>query len=148
MAWLYYLMAFVGGAGFAVQAGVNAGLRQYMNHPMQASLVSFAVGAVAALVYCLATGVAWPGAAVVTRAPPWVWIGGLLGLFLVWATIVSAPRVGAAATIACIVTGQAVTSLLLDRIGALGLPVHEATPLRIAGILLVVAGTVLVTLGR
>ena len=58
--------------------------------------------------------------------------------------LVLTPRLGAAATMAFIVTGQLLAGMIVDRFGLLGVPVREFSPGRIAGAALLVAGAVLI----
>ena len=54
------------------------------------------------------------------RAPPWMWIGGLMGLFLVFTITFAQPRIGAAATIGILVAGQFAMGAAIDRFGLFG----------------------------
>ena len=81
------------------------------------------------------------------RAPTSSWyylLGGALGAAYVFSALVLVSQIGAGAVAAATVTGQLTTSVILDRIGFLGL---EQTPLsasRVAGVALLLAGTYLV----
>jgi bacterial/archaeal transporter family-2 protein len=145
---LLYAMALAAGAGMSFQVIVNAQLRSHLGEPMQASLVSFAVGAVAALIYCLVAGFAWPSFQRVREAPWWAWIGGLLGLFFIWCSIVIAPRIGVALMLGLVVAGQVAASTIIDHYGLLGAVVRPASLGRIAGVILVVVGVSLVAAYR
>ena len=47
---------------------------------------------------------------------------------------------------ATIIAGQLMTGIVLDRIGFMGLPVHEITAGRLTGVALLLAGALLVRL--
>jgi bacterial/archaeal transporter family-2 protein len=141
---LLLLLALVAGVLLPVQAGVNAQLRSVVGSPLTAALISFLVGTAG-----LGT------AAVILRAPTalraawavspwWFWIGGLIGALYVVATIVLAPRLGAATLVAAVVAGQMIASLLLDQYGLLGFPTHPMNGLRVLGAALVIVGVILV----
>jgi transporter family-2 protein len=68
----------------------------------------------------------------------------MLGAFFVLASIVLTPRLGAAATIGLILTGQVIASMVIDHFGLIQVPVHEASVPRVLGTLLIIAGVVLV----
>ena len=144
--WLYVLFALAAGAMIPFQAGVNAQLSTWVGSPMRAALVSFAVGTVALLLVTLAFARGWPGAARMTDAPPWVWVGGLLGAFYVFGSIVTAPRLGAVTFVAVVLAGQSLASVLVDHFGWVGFEEHPLTPGRIVGIALLGAGVALVRL--
>ena len=79
------------------------------------------------------------------RSVPWyaLWAGAL-GLIVIIAVSISIPRVGVAATVGTIMTGQLVVASWLDHYGLLGSAIHVFDGSRIAGMLLLVAGTWLV----
>lgn len=66
---LFLAIAFVAGATSSVQVIVNAQLRTYLVHPMQATLVSFVVGTLVSSVYCLILRSPLPSSVEVARAP-------------------------------------------------------------------------------
>lgn len=138
------LLAFAGGAFLPIQIGVNGQLRAGLGHAMQATFVSFAVGACGALVACLLMRVPWPKPEQIAAPALWMWFGGLCGTFYVWTTITSGPRIGAALAVSVAIAGQLVMAALLDHTGALGFPQHAVSPLKLLGIGLVVAGVVVI----
>jgi len=143
---LYFLFAFVAGAMLPFQAGINAQLAHWIHSPIRASFVSFLVGTVALFVLSVAIWRPLPAGDRIAGAPWWVWIGGFLGAFYVAGSVVTAPRLGAATLIALVVAGQALASLIVDQFGMVGFKEHHATPGRITGMALVVAGVMLVRL--
>ena len=72
-------------------------------------------------------------------APWWVWLGGLLGVFYLAASIILTPRLGAANTVAFVLAGQVLASMTLDQFGLLNLPVHSISLARLGGAALVIA---------
>jgi bacterial/archaeal transporter family-2 protein len=141
---LLLLFAVVAGAFLPLQAGVNAQLAHFVGGPVRASMVSFAVGAVALFLVVL---VFYRHAhSHASDAPWWAWVGGLLGAFYVTATVVVPVRIGAAAFFGILVAAQLVTSVLVDQFGWLSFPKHEASPLRLLGVALLVAGALFVRL--
>ena len=60
-------------------------------------------------------------------------------LAVVAATIVG-PRVGAVMLLSLTLTGQMLTSLVIDHYGLLGFAVHPITPLRVLGVAFLFAG--------
>lgn len=138
------ILAFLGGAFLPIQIGVNGQLRAGLGHAMQATFVSFAVGAIGAFVACLLMRVPWPKPEQIAAPALWMWFGGLCGTFYVWTTITTGPRIGAALAVSVAIAGQLVMATLLDHAGALGFPQHAVSPLKLLGIGLVVAGVVVI----
>lgn len=140
----YFLLAFTIGAGVAVQAGLNAQLRNYVGHPLFAALVNFVVGTACMIGLLLVLRVPLPISASVKAAPPWLWLGGALGAFYVASAVLIAPKLGAGAMFALLIAGQVAMSLILDHYGWVGFPKHPIGIWRVAGGALLIAGVVLV----
>jgi len=141
MTWLLLVPVALGaGTAVSMQFGVNSQLRTVAGGPVAASAVSFIVGTVTlvALTFVLNRGL--PSFGDVSGAPWWIWTGGLLGAFYVFASIILTPRLGAATTVALILTGQVLGSIVIDHFGLFRVAAQDATPLRLLGALLIVAG--------
>jgi bacterial/archaeal transporter family-2 protein len=134
-------MAVVGGL-IALQAPVNAGLGKGTG-TFAAALVSFMVGTAVLAAIVVVSGKAG-GVAEATNVEWYYLIGGILGAAYVFTALVTVDTIGAGGVAAATITGQLTASLLLDRLGVLGL---EETPLtfeRMVGVALLLAGTYLV----
>lgn len=135
--------AFLAGALIALQAPTNAMLSRAVGSPVNAAMVSFAVGLAALALAALALGVR-PQPAEVRELPWYAWTGGLYGAVFVAIAAFAAPRMGVTLFLIVAIGGQLAMALLLDRSGAFGLPIQEITLPRIGGVLLVLAGAWLV----
>lgn len=142
---LWSLLGIVSGALIAFQAPINTQLGRGLGMPLAAACISFLAGAVvltvASVVMSRVQGVT-PN----FRAPaPWLFVaGGLLGAMYVTTAILLIPRVGAAALMAFLVAGQLLTSIVLDRIGFLGMAVREISLGRVMGALLLLSGALMI----
>jgi bacterial/archaeal transporter family-2 protein len=134
-------MAAVGGL-IALQPVVNAGLGRATGN-LAATLVSFAVGT---LLLAVLVGL-WGQAEGLrnTFDVPWYYLlGGVLGAAYVFTALVTVSSIGAGGVAAATITGQLVASVVIDRLGVLGL---EETPItwdRVLGVALLLGGTYLV----
>ena len=54
------------------------------------------------------------------RSPPWLWVGGLMGLLIVFTVTFAQPRIGATATIGILIAGQLTMGAAIDRFGLFG----------------------------
>ena len=138
------LVAIVLGMLLSAQAGVNAQLRVGLGHPLVAATASFLVGTVALMLVTLFSRVTLPAGSDAARVPWWAWTGGLLGALYIAASVVLAPRLGAAVLIASIVAGQLAAALVLDHFGLLGFAKQSVTTTRGIGALLLFAGVYLI----
>ena len=134
-------MAAVGGL-IALQPAINAGLGRTTGN-LAAALVSFAIGT---LVLAVLVGVSGSADGLgSTFDVPWYYLlGGVLGAAYVFTALVTVSSIGAGGVAAATITGQLTASVIIDRMGILGL---EETPIgldRVAGVALLLAGTFLV----
>ena len=51
------------------------------------------------------------------RSPTWMWLGGVMGLTVVFTITFAQPKIGATATIGILIAGQLVMGALIDRFG-------------------------------
>jgi len=77
------------------------------------------------------------------RTPAWMWLGGVMGLTVVFAITFAQPRIGATATIGILIAGQLVMGALIDRFGLFGVDQIAISPPRLAGIALLGIGAAL-----
>jgi len=141
--WVLIFMAFIAGMVLPVQFSINAQLRHAIGSPVTASAISFLVGTLAlALLMALTKQPAmWKNA---FSEPAWIWIGGLIGAFYVFATIILIPHLGAGTTVAWILTGQVIASLVIDHFGLFDVSTHAISAERLLGALLIIVGVFLV----
>jgi transporter family-2 protein len=138
------LTALVAGAMLPLQAVINARLGRALGSSIWAASVSGAVTTIALVVLGFAVTRALPRTAGVAELPWWAWTGGRCGVLALAGMTATAPRLGAAAMIALVVTGQVVFSLLLDRFGLFGLVAHPLTPQRMLAAGLLLTGAILI----
>jgi transporter family-2 protein len=136
-----FLMAVVGGF-IALQAPINAGLGRETGS-FAAALVSFAIGTLALAAIVILSGKAG-GVSGATEVQWYYLLGGLLGAAYVFSALVLVDEIGAGGVAAATVTGQLTTSVLLDRLGVLGLEQTPLTATRLLGVGLLLTGTYLV----
>ena len=79
-------------------------------------------------------------------SPAWYyWVfGGFAGVVIVVTTLVTVRELGAGGVTAALIAGQLTLSVVLDRLGVLGLEERAVTWQKLLGIALLAAGTVLI----
>lgn len=140
----FMALAFVAGAFFPTQAGINHRLTGWTQSPVIASTISFAVGTLVLMVCMGVSRIPLPDMGRIGDQPWWVWIGGALGAFSVYSMVFLAPRLGAAAMLACILAGQMSAALILDHFGFLGYAQQSISMARLIGIVLIFIGVFLI----
>jgi len=139
------LLVLLAGVGLAVQAPTNAALARTSGSVLLAALVSFIVGSI---VLALAwAAIDRTSLAALRGAPVWAWVGGLYGACFVACFVAAmafaAPRLGLATTLTVAIATQLATA----HFGLLGLKVAPISLWKVAGVVLVLAGVVLVRRG-
>lgn len=136
----YLLIAFFAGVALPLQVGCNTVLANGANNnSLFSAVVTFVVGLVALVAYCLVTRNPWPSITAID-IPRWAWFGGLFGAFYVAGTIVVAPKIGGAALFGLVLAGQMIAALALDHFGAMGFPQISFNFMRLIGVGFLVAG--------
>jgi bacterial/archaeal transporter family-2 protein len=135
------IMAIVGGC-IALQAPINAGLGKATG-TFAAATVSFAVGTILLAGIVVLSGKAG-GISNAAHVEWYYLLGGALGAAYVFSALVLVDEIGAGGVAAATVTGQLTTSVVLDRIGFLGLDEEPISPARLIGIALLLVGTYLI----
>lgn len=140
---IWIVLAFLSGAFLPIQAGMNAKLGKAAANPVYASMFSFVVGIVGIIVYIFLTRqtVSWSG---VKEAPFYAWIGGLLGAFYVTVIILAFPKLGPGLTFGLVVAGQMIVSVFLEHKNILVAQQNPISYMKILGIILVIAGVVII----
>lgn len=136
-----FLMAVVGGL-IALQPAINAGLGRATGN-IAAAFVSFAVGTVVLATIVVIAGQA--GGISSAFDVRWYYLlGGVLGAAYVFTALVTVSSIGAGGVAAATITGQLTLSVIIDRLGILGLEQQPITADRVAGVVLLLAGTFLI----
>lgn len=142
MLMLYYMIAFCMGVAIAIQAPINAALmRSISSTPVVSALLSFLIGTL-----CLAMLAYVSGALngnVVKMLPQqswWKYLGGVLGAFFVFGTILLTPKIGLINLFISVLFAQLIASMVLDSVGAFGLEVKKISWEKIVGLFVVFVG--------
>lgn len=139
---LAVLLTAAAGGVIALQPAINSGLGRATGS-LPAALISFLVGTIAlALIVVIAGQASGVGSAFEVK--PVYLIGGLLGAIYVTTALITVREVGAGGVAAATITGQLTFSIVLDRLGVLGLEETPITLERVLGVLLLLAGTYLI----
>jgi bacterial/archaeal transporter family-2 protein len=136
------VLATTAGLAGAVQAAVMGELGERVGI---VPAVAFSV--IVALLLGLAALLVWERSFAGVRAtlhePAWLWLGGVMSIFIVLAITVGPPRIGVAATVGIVIAGNLVSAALIDRYGLFGQDVIPLDRWRLLGLLLLAAGAAL-----
>jgi transporter family-2 protein len=139
---LAVLLALLAGLAGSVQAAVMGRFGQRIGTFEALAFASAVQATLTALLLVAVRGSAG-GYAAATRQPAWMWIGGLMGAFIVLTVTFSTPRLGTAATIGLLIAGQLAMGVVIDRFGLFGFEQIGISWPRALGIALLAAGAAL-----
>jgi len=135
------LTATAGLAG-AVQAAVMGELGERVG-----ILPAVALSVIVALLLGLAALLVWErsfdGVRAALHEPAWLWLGGVMSIYIVLAITVGPPRIGVAATVGTVIAGNLVMAAIIDRYGLFGQDVIPLDRWRLLGLVLLAAGAAL-----
>lgn len=138
------LLAVGAGVSVLVQQVLNANLRAELGSASWSGLVSYTLGVACMLGLVAVLRDPIPSSAVIARVPWWAWSGGMFGAIFIGLAIVLVPKLGGAAFVALLVTGQMMAALAFDHYGWLGLAHRPIDLPRVVGVALLVGGVLLI----
>jgi transporter family-2 protein len=146
MSWLFAPFAVFLGVVLTTQVATNAQLGRALGNDYMPAAVNMAIGLVAAAALTWSLTSDWPSREMLRAAPWYSWFaGGLMGTIYLTGSILLAPRLGAGELVGLVVAGQLAFSVLLDHFGWIGFAQHSASPTRLAGCALMIAGVFLIS---
>jgi transporter family-2 protein len=133
------------GAGCVVgmQAPINSRLGRSVGS-VQAATFSFLIGTALLLLIAAFVRGGLGELGHIGRAPWWALVGGLLGALYVTVALVAVRTLGASGLTAVTIAGQLAISVAIDRFGLLGVARQPIGATRVVGLVLLVAGVLLV----
>jgi transporter family-2 protein len=140
MIWLNILIAIAAGAANPFQSGTNAQLNKQLQHPLWAGVVVYATGLAGLLLVQLFVREAFPSLSQASGVSRWAWLGGLISIASTMAGLLLAQKMGSGIFTGVSLTAGLLTSVALDHFGLVGFKQHTASPARMAGCALMVAG--------
>lgn len=144
MKFILFSLAFAAGMLAPVQAVMNARMGRALGDSFYAALISFAVGTLGLLLYGLISRMEFAAIRQAATIPWPIWFAGLLGAFYVTATIIITPRLGATLTFSLVIAGQLAIAVIMDHFGVFGIPIQPFNWMRLAGVLLLTVGVLLI----
>lgn len=139
------LLAMACGVILTTQVGSNTLLGKSLDNHYIPAAVNMATGLLFTVLLLVIVKSPMPNIGQLRGAPWWTWLaGGFLGTAYLTGNILLAPKLGAAALVGFVVTGQLLFAVLADHYGWLGFEQHHATAWRGVGCLLLLGGVALI----
>ena len=150
---MQYLLLFIPllvGMAAIVQSGANTQLSDILKNPFLAGLISFAIGTLCLLLInlTLRTDLSTLNLQNISQSRWWMWLGGLMGAFIITSIILIAPKIGPTQLFGLIIASQLIFSVIVDHYGWLGFQIQPINIKKVVGILLLVGGAFLIQWGK
>jgi len=136
------LTMVVAGGLAAIQAAFNARLSAIVGNPIQASFISFIIGALALGFLLVVTRQGLPAVHKLTQISPHYLLGGLCGAVFITCAIFLVPRIGVVNVLFLGLAGQMIISVAIDNLGLFNLEQQPLTLFKIIGLLFIIVGVV------
>jgi bacterial/archaeal transporter family-2 protein len=136
------VLCAIGGLAGAIQAAVMGELGERVG-VAPALTFAVAISLACALGVLLVWERSFAGVRAAAEQPWWLWVGGVMSVFIVLGITVATPRIGVAATIGIVIAGNLLMAALIDQYGLLGQEQVAITGLRLVGLALLAAGAAL-----
>lgn len=132
------------GVILAVHLSMNGRVGGVLNNPRVGNALFWCIGAVAALAIGLS---GWQSGALapLRDVHPLLLTAGVLGASLVFAIAWLIPQVGAGPVMITLLVGQVLGGLIMSHFGWLGSPVQPISLIKVTGVVVMIAGTILAT---
>ena len=143
MGWIVFVVALVAGAANPFQGATNAELNKQLHQPLWTAIAVYTSGLAGLLLAQLFMRAPVP-AGQAGSVPWWAWMGGLISLGPTIVGLTLTQKLGSGLFTGLSVSASLVTSVLLDQFGLVGLRQHTASPWRLVGCALLIAGVWLV----
>lgn len=140
------LFALIAGAAIAAQASMNAQLGVLLRSAMLGTGVAFLVGLGFVLLAFFVLSRDFPSMEAVRSVPFYLWFsGGALSAFAISTYFYLIPQMGIGAMMSWALTGQVVVAMLAGHFGWFDLPVQPINWPKLAGVMALAVGIVLIT---
>lgn len=146
----YRLAAIIVGVAASAQIAVNGRLGAVMEHSLKAAMVSMCIGFAGVGLITLALFLIKGRKGIIDDSMPdvtgkwWNWTGGVFAIVIVGGSILVAQLLGAGLATVLSVVGQVVGGVVIDATGFLGIEKKSVTLKKVVGIVMMLAGVVLI----
>ena len=133
------LLAFIAGMAMAVQGSMNTGLGKIVGL-LEATFIVHIIGTATLILLLFLLRIGQGNLSKFPQAPWYLFLGGVVGVLILYTVVASISRVGVATATTAIIVGQVGTALLIDHLGLFGLERIPFSWLKAVGVILLAVG--------
>ncbi|WP_371369634.1 hypothetical protein SRRS_27200 [Sporomusa rhizae] len=133
------VLALVSGVLMAVQGSLNTALSKVIGL-LEATFFVHITGTILAVILLFFFKMGKGNLYAWQDAPWYSWLGGFIGVAIIYLVAASIPGVGVANATTAIIVGQVLTAIIIDHFGGFGLERMSCSPQQIFGLVLLAIG--------
>ncbi len=133
------ILALISGVLMAVQGSLNTSLSKVIGL-LEATFVVQITGTILGMILLFVFKMGKGDLYAWQEAPWYSWLGGIIGVAIIYLVAASIPGVGVANATTAIIVGQVLTAILIDHFGGFGLERMACSPQQVFGLLLLAVG--------
>ncbi|MDH7576670.1 MAG: DMT family transporter [Bacillota bacterium] len=139
LALLPLIFALVAGVTMALQGSLNSALGKVIGL-LEATFIVHVTGTLTLIILLFLLQLGRGDLGRWAQAPWYTYLGGLLGVLIIYAVVASIPKLGVAVATTLIIVGQVSTALAIDHFGLFGLKAVPFTWWKVFGLALLATG--------
>lgn len=133
------VLALVSGVLMAVQGSINASLSKVIGL-LEATFIVQLTGTILVMILLFIVNMGKGNLSAWQEAPWYSWLGGIIGVAIIYLVAASIPNVGVANATTAIIVGQVLTAIIIDHFGGFGLERVACSPKQVIGLILLAVG--------
>ena len=140
----YLIVSFLMGTVMSIYLPMNSSVSKYMGSSIAAVIVFFVMALITTVIIFVLTG-EYDSIARIANVPIYLYLAGIISAFVIVATTLIIPQIGARKFFILLVSGQIVMAIVVSHFGILESPQDPVSLKKILGAGLVIAGALLST---
>lgn len=133
------ILALVSGVLMAVQGSLNTSLSKVIGL-LEATFIVQITGTILVMILLFIFKLGKGNLYAWQEVPWYSWLGGVIGVAIIYLVAASIPSVGVANATTAIIVGQVLTAILIDHFGGFGLERMACSPKQLFGLILLAVG--------
>ena len=142
--WIYFLATLIIGFCLPIMASSNGALSKSLGSPITSTFGIFVLSSVLLGLVVLFTKSPNISLNNLPNTNLKMWMGGCIVVINILTFSIAPQKIGVANMLVVFIAGQIISSIIVEHFGLLSFPKHEISLQRIVGVILIVAGVVLV----
>lgn len=137
--YFFLIAALLAGVAMAVQGSINSALGKVIGL-WEATFLVHLSAAIILLLILFVFHMGKGDLALCSKAPWYLYLGGLIGVLITFGVVISIPKLGVAVATTAIIVGHVLTALIIDHFGLFGLKEISFTWIKFLGLVLLALG--------